>query len=126
MLCCEIFQGCRNSNCDLPGALQMETVCSVEMSVSTYETTGCYDPVCLCMFIFRHQNAGKKEGERKTSILERGEGRQLHQLLTDLVQHKIQRKMKNVYKNCYEKNLEETSWKAYELLEDNIKIGDKV
>ena len=82
-----------------------------------------YVYVCL-YFVIRMQE--KKEDERKTSILERGEGRQLHQLLTDLVQHKIQRKMKNVYKNCYEKNLEETSWKAYELLEDNIKIGDKV
>lgn len=68
----------------------------------------------------------EKEGEWKTSILEQGEGRQLHQLLTGLVQHQIQLQTKYAYKHCYQKNLEEASWEAYKLLEDNIKIGDKV
>jgi hypothetical protein len=47
-------------------------------------------------------------------------------LLTGLVQHQIQLQTKYAYKHCYQKNLEEASWEAYKLLEDNIKIGDKV
>jgi hypothetical protein len=68
----------------------------------------------------------KKEGARKTRILERGEGRQIHHLLTGWVRHKIQQKTKNAYQHCYQKNLEKASWEAHELSEENIKIGDKV
>ena len=47
-------------------------------------------------------------------------------MLTGWVQHKIRRKTKNAYKHCYQKNLQEASWEAYELLDDNIKIGDNM
>lgn len=84
-----------------------------------------YITVWVHVYISSSECRKKKEGERKTSILERGEGGQLH-LLTGWVRHEIQRKTKNVYQHCYQKNPEKATWEDHESLEDNIKIGDKV
>jgi len=129
MLCCEVCKAVEIHTVIFQEPCKWKQNVPPERSVSTRQTIRCYDSECdnigTCLyFVTRMQE--KKVGERKRSILERGEGRQLHQLLTGWVQHKIQRKIKNAYKHCYRKHLQEASLEAYEIFKDNIIIGDKV